>query len=108
MEFLVQISVKLPAEMDESAREQLLEAEQLRGRELIEAGKIRAIWRIPGGFENVGIWDVADATELHHLLTTLPLFKWLSVDTTALAKHPLSPFLMDWRDAKSSEADNSV
>ena len=32
-------------------------AELERGRELRQAGSIEAIWRIPGGLRNVGIWQ---------------------------------------------------
>ena len=38
---------------------------------------------------NVGIWEAADATELHELITSLPASPWFSADVTALAEHPL-------------------
>lgn len=76
--------------MDDAEREQLLADEHKRGRELVAAGHIKAIWRVPGGLRNVGIWQAVDATELHQLIASLPLFKWLSADVTALARHPLS------------------
>jgi muconolactone D-isomerase len=90
VEFLVRIRVALPTEMSEGERERILAAELARGRELVAAGKIKAIWRIPGGLENVGIWEVEDATELHGLLESLPVYRWISVGVTALAEHPLS------------------
>ena len=89
MKFLVQIDVQLPASLPELERSELLAAERKRGTELLERGAIRDIWRVPGGLRNVGIWEAEDATELHALLESLPLFPWLSADVTALAEHPL-------------------
>jgi len=89
LEFLVRIDVNLPASLPAAERERLLAAELERGRELVSAGAIRDIWRIPGGLRNVGVWEAADATELHELLSSLPLFLWLTAEVTPLAEHPL-------------------
>lgn len=89
MEFLVQISVALPAELSELELEALRAEELRRGRELREAGSIRSIWRVPGGLRNVGIWSAADATELQGLLESLPMYRWLSAEVTPLAVHPI-------------------
>jgi muconolactone D-isomerase len=90
MEFLVQITTKLPPDMPAGERDRLIAAERRRGRELMDEGAIQAIWRIPGGLRNVGIWEAADATELHELITSLPASPWFSADVTPLAAHPLS------------------
>jgi muconolactone D-isomerase len=92
VKFLVQIEVQLPAAMPDDERERLLAAELERGRELVEAGAISAIWRIPGGLRNVGIWEAPDATALHQLIASLPLYRWLRSDVTPLADHPLGRF----------------
>jgi muconolactone D-isomerase len=93
LKFLVEIDVRLPGTLAAEQRAELLAAERERGRELVEAGVICAIWRIPGALRNVGVWQAADATELHEHLTSLPLFPWLTADVTPLAEHPLQPFL---------------
>jgi muconolactone D-isomerase len=90
MEFLVQISVTMPADMPAPKWEEIVAAERVRGLELVASGAIRSIWRVPGGWKNVGIWEAADATELHELLSSLPAYPWISADVTALAIHPLS------------------
>jgi muconolactone D-isomerase len=89
LEFLVQIAVTLPPTMPAPERERLLAAELERGRELIAAGSIRDIWRIPGALRNVGVWEAVDATELHDLIASLPLFPYLAAEVTPLAVHPL-------------------
>jgi muconolactone D-isomerase len=88
-EFFVRIEVRLPPELPEPQRAKLLDAESARGRELIEAGKLRRIWRVPGRMANVSLYDVADADELHELLSSLPLARWMDIRVEALAVHPL-------------------
>jgi muconolactone D-isomerase len=90
MQFLVRITVSLPPTLSEDERSRLLAAELERGRELKRAGSIVSIWRIPGGpLRNVGIWETADATELHELLVSLPVFPYLETEVTPLAQHPI-------------------
>jgi muconolactone D-isomerase len=89
LKFLVHIEVKLPDSLPTPDRQRLLEAERERGRELVDAGAIWAIWRLPGGLRNVGIWVARDAAELDALLASLPLFPWLDAEITPLAEHPL-------------------
>jgi muconolactone D-isomerase len=89
MEFLVEIRVSLPLDVSGAEREELLARERDRGRELRSAGTIVRIWRVPGRWANVGIWQAADATELHDAISSLPLFPWMTVDVAPLATHYL-------------------
>ena len=89
MEFLVQIQVTLPPELSNASRQELMGREQVRGRELLNEGVIRRIWRIPGRTANVGIWDAADPTALHEALSSLPMFPYIDARVTPLATHPL-------------------
>lgn len=88
-EFLVRIEIHLPADLDEKDREALVAAERKRGRELVEAGSISRIWRLPGRRANVGVWSAPDADALHARITTLPMFPYMDIKVTALATHPL-------------------
>ena len=91
MEFLVQIKVLWPADGDPAQRDTLLAAERVRVADLCAEGRLRRLWRLPGRWENVTLWDVDDATELDELLRSLPLFPWLRIRVEALAKHPSDP-----------------
>jgi muconolactone D-isomerase len=75
--------------MPESRRQDLMDAEERRGRELLESGALVRIWRVPGRLANVSLYEVADATELHGALSSLPLHPWMHVDVEPLAVHPL-------------------
>jgi muconolactone D-isomerase len=90
VEFFVEIEIRLPVDLVAEQRAELLEAELARGRALTEAGLLRAIWRVPGRLANRGIWSAADATALHDALVTLPLWPYMDVMVTPLARHPLA------------------
>ena len=90
MEFLVEIEVRLPPQMEKQERDRLIEAERARGRELTAEGVIRAIWRIPGRFANCAIWSCADATKLHEAISSLPMWPFSDVQVTPLAQHALA------------------
>jgi muconolactone D-isomerase len=90
VEFLVEVDVALPADLEAGARSALAAAEAKRGAELAEAGMIRAIWRIPGRLANCAIWSAADATALHDALISLPLWPYMDIAVTPLARHQLA------------------
>jgi muconolactone D-isomerase len=89
MEFLVHIEIRFPDGMPEERRQELAAAEARRGRELIEAGTLVRIWRLPGRRANISLYRAGDATELHAALASLPLWPHMRVRVEALATHPL-------------------
>lgn len=91
MEFLVEIDVHWPPTNDPALKDALIHEEGDRAKVLIAEGKIRRLWRIPGRWSNVGIWNATDATELHEALSSLPMYPWLDISVTPLANHPSDP-----------------
>jgi muconolactone D-isomerase len=91
MEFLVEISTHWPPDGDPARRAELVAAESQRARELAEAGILKKLWRIPGTWRNVGLWEAPDATALHAALSSLPFFPWLEIEVRPLAAHPNDP-----------------
>jgi muconolactone D-isomerase len=90
--FLVEITVELPDALrdpENEERARLLAAELERGVDLCRAGVIESIWRVPGGLRNVGVWQAADADELHEAIRSLPLAEHLRASVTPLAQHPI-------------------
>ena len=92
MEFLVHIEVTIPHGLhtDEEIAE-IYAREAERGRELGEAGIIKRLWRIPGRRANWGLWEAADATELHKILSALPIARFTDVEVIPTAAHPSDP-----------------
>lgn len=91
MEFLVRIEVRYPVDGDRDELGRLMAAERARAAELAAAGHLRRLWRVPGERANWGIWEAADATELHGVLGSLPLFPWMAITVHPLAQHPNDP-----------------
>ncbi|WP_280460512.1 muconolactone Delta-isomerase [Nocardia carnea] len=88
-EFLVHISVRRPASVDDDSWRAILADEARVGTNYRRSGVIARIWRLPGTTSNVGLWIVSDATELHTLLSELPAFPYMTIRVDALAQHYL-------------------
>jgi len=48
------------------------------------------LWRIVGEYANISIFDAESNDELHELLSGLPLFPYMTIKVTPLARHPSS------------------
>lgn len=90
MLFHVEMDVRLPPEMNPETAERLKVTERARAQELQQSGKWRHLWRIAGRYANVSVFDVASTAELHDLLSSLPLFPYMTITVTALCRHPSS------------------
>lgn len=88
MEFLVRSENRLPPDTPAERREELRRAERARAMELREAGILKRLWRVPGRNATIGLYEAADATELHDALMSLPMAPWLDITVEALATHP--------------------
>jgi muconolactone D-isomerase len=95
MEFLVNIEITWPPDGDPERREELFAAEIERGQQLAGLGIMKRLWRVPGRWANWGLWEAADATELHAALSSLPLWPWMDVTVHPLARHVNDPALPD-------------
>ncbi|MEU3597750.1 muconolactone Delta-isomerase family protein [Streptomyces sp. NPDC006798] len=91
MEFLVNIRIDWPHDMDPERKEEVSAAERARAAELAAAGHLVRMWRVPGRTENWGLWQAADPTELHAIISGLPVWPWMTVTVHALARHPVDP-----------------
>lgn len=88
MLYHVRMDVRVPHDVDPVAFDRLKAAEKARAEELQRTGKWRHLWRIAGEYANVSIFDVADHDELHAILSGLPLFPFMQIAVTPLARHP--------------------
>ena len=88
MLFHVRMDVHLPPDLDPEVRSDLVARERDRAIELQERGVWPHLWRIAGEYANLSIFDVASNDELHEVLSSLPLFPYMKVHVTPLAKHP--------------------
>jgi muconolactone D-isomerase len=82
------MDVRIPCDVDPSHADTLKADEKARAQELQRAGKWVHLWRVAGRYANVSVFDVKDHDELHAILSSLPLFPFMDITVTPLARHP--------------------
>lgn len=88
MLYHVRMDVRPPQDPEAAQFDRLKVEEKARAQDLQRAGKWLHLWRIVGEYANYSVFDVADHDELHAILSGLPLFPYMTVTVTPLARHP--------------------
>ena len=88
MLYHVRMEVHPPHAMDPAAFDRIKAAEKQYAEALQRDGKWLHLWRIVGEYSNYSVFDVADNDELQSILSGLPLFPYMRIKVTALARHP--------------------
>lgn len=88
MLFMVRMDVQVPHHLEPVEFDALKATEKTRAEDLQRAGKWLHLWRIAGQYANISVFEVADAGELHDIMTSLPLFPFMTTEVTALCRHP--------------------
>lgn len=88
MLFLVHMIVNIPQNLPEAQANEIKLREKNYSQDLQRSGKWPHIWRVVGEYANYSIFDVESNDELHTLLSQLPLFPYMDIKVTPLAKHP--------------------
>lgn len=88
MLFHVRMDVNIPLDLPAAEAADIIARERAYSQELQRSGKWRHIWRIAGEYANYSVLDVKDNTELHEILSGLPLFKFMDIEVTPLLRHP--------------------
>jgi muconolactone D-isomerase len=88
MLFLVRMDVHIPRDLPLEEVNDIKNREKAYSQDLQRDGRWKSIWRVVGEYANYSIFDVPSNDELHQLLQGLPLFPFMKIDVTPLAKHP--------------------
>jgi muconolactone D-isomerase len=88
MLFLVHMQVNLPHDLAPDKANDIKAREKAYAQNLQRQGKWQHLWRIVGEYANYSVFDVQSNDELQDLLSNLPLFPYMKVHVTPLAKHP--------------------
>ncbi len=89
MLFHVEMSVHIPATVAAATVERLKAEEKAVAEELQRRGVWRHLWRIVGCYANISVFEVQTAEELHAILSTLPLFPFMTLAVRALCRQPI-------------------
>ncbi len=90
MLFLVRMDVKMPADMPAVQADEIKAREKAYSQDLQRQGKWPHLWRVVGEYANYSVFDVESNDELHTMLSSLPLFPYMEIHVTPLARHPSS------------------
>ena len=88
MLYHVRMDVRLPPDMPTEDADAIKAKEKAYAQDLQRKGTWRHLWRIAGEYANVSIFDVAGNDELHEVISGLPLFPYMDIAVTPLARHP--------------------
>lgn len=88
MLYLVRMDVNLPLDMPQERADAVKSQEREYSQQLQRDGRWVHLWRVVGEYSNYSVFDVSDNDELHELLSGLPLFPYVDIKVTPLAKHP--------------------
>ncbi|MBB4868183.1 muconolactone D-isomerase [Pseudomonas nitritireducens] len=90
MLYCVRMDVNIPRDIPAEEVEAIKAAEKARATEIQRSGKWPHLWRVVGQYSNISVFDVESNDELHALLSSLPLFPYMTMQVTPLAQHPSS------------------
>lgn len=88
MLYHVRMDVRPPHGIDPAEFDRLKAEEKARAEALQREGKWVHLWRIAGQYANISVFDVDSHDELHAILSGLPLFPFMEIAVTPLARHP--------------------
>lgn len=88
MLFLVRMDVHIPHDLPADQANDIKAREKTYSQDLQRDGRWPHIWRVVGEYANYSVFDVASNDELHQLLQGLPLFPFMNISVTPLARHP--------------------
>lgn len=88
MLFLVRMDVQIPPTLSEQQANDIKAREKAYAQDLQKSGQWQHLWRVVGEYANYSVFDVESNDALHDLLSRLPLFPYMKIHVTPLARHP--------------------
>jgi muconolactone delta-isomerase len=94
MEFLVEMTTRVPDGTPDEAVDDIRRREKTRARELAADSRLLRLWRpplAPGEWRTFGLFTAGDDRELANTLALMPLHVWRTDAVTPLLPHPNDP-----------------
>lgn len=88
MLYMVRMDVNFPTTMAAAEAEAIKAREKAYAQDLQRQGKWLHLWRVVGEYANFSVFDAENHDELHQMLSGLPMFPYMKLHVTPLAKHP--------------------
>jgi len=94
-EFLTTFTVAVPGDTAPETVDATTKRQADRTRDLARQGNLERLWTLPGDGRALGLWQAPDPAGMNVILASLPLYAWMSVQTTPLTPHPSDPALTE-------------
>jgi muconolactone delta-isomerase len=94
MEYLVEMTTRVPGGTPEDTVDDIRVREAARARELVAEGHLLRLWRpplAPGEWRTFGLFAAEDDHQLDQVLASMPLRVWRTDEVTPLSRHPNDP-----------------
>ena len=94
MEYLVNMTTRVPDGTPEEAVQDIRAREAAHSRELAAQGHLLRLWRPPlqpGQWRTLGLFAATDGDHLEKVLASMPLRVWRTDEVTPLSPHPNDP-----------------
>ncbi|WP_413998596.1 muconolactone Delta-isomerase family protein [Flavobacterium sp. W1B] len=88
MLYLVEMDVHIPESWNEEKLQDYITREKACSQGHQKSGKWVYLWRVAGQYSNVSVLDVESPDELHKIISSLPLFPYMTINVKSLCKHP--------------------
>lgn len=88
MVYVVEMDVNIPESWGEEKVADYITREKACSQGHQQSGKWVYLWRVAGKYSNISVLDVEGPDELHSIISSLPLFPYMTIKVTSICKHP--------------------
>lgn len=88
MVYVVEMDVNIPETWSEEKLADYITRERETSQKWQSTGKWKHLWRVAGRFSNISVLEVEGPDELHQIISSLPLFPYMTIKVTSVCLHP--------------------
>lgn len=88
MLYLAEMEVHIPESWSEEKIADYIARERETSQKWQKSGKWVYLWRVAGQYSNVSVIEAESPEEFHQIISSLPLFPYMTIKVKSLCKHP--------------------
>lgn len=88
MLYVVEMDVNIPTTWSEEKIQDYIIREKETSQRWQKSGKWVYLWRVAGKYSNISVIEAESPDELHEIISSLPLFPYMTIKVTSVCKHP--------------------
>lgn len=88
MVYVIEMDVRIPETWSDEKISDYITREKKTSQKWQKSGKWVYLWRVAGKYSNISVLEVESPDELHNIISSLPLFPYMTIKVTSITKHP--------------------